>query len=88
MDVVNDMGKPIIVYPVEWPYKIIGTDLSKIETAVEEIVNDRSFVLNKSNQSAKGKYISCNVIITVNTEDEKNSFFTKLSSHKDIKIVL
>ncbi len=88
MDVVNDMGKPIIVYPIEWSYKIIGAHLTKIETAVEEIVKDRSFVLNKSNQSTTGKYVSCNLLITVNNEDEKNNFFYRLSSHKDVKIVL
>ncbi len=88
MDIVNDMGKPIIVYPVEWSYKIIGTDLAKIETAVKEIVKDRSFDLTKSKQSTTGKYISCNLLITVNNEDEKNNFFYQLSSYKDVKIVL
>ena len=77
-----------ITYPCEWIFKIIGTDEKLLCSAVDSIVKNRFCQISHSKKSKTEKYISLNVKLTLLSEEEKDSFYTEFSKHKDIKLVL
>ncbi|PAF41277.1 DUF493 domain-containing protein [Helicobacter sp. 11S02596-1] len=79
--------RPAISYPCEWEYRIIGENEDKIKAAIVEIM-PRSFALELKNKSSGGRFISLAVKIAVNTEEERNEIFAKLTTHPEIKMVI
>jgi putative lipoic acid-binding regulatory protein len=59
-----------------------------IKTAIEEVLQDNRYTLEKSNTSSKGAYISVKIELVVETEDIRNSIFNDLKQHDHIKMVL
>ena len=79
--------KPVIEYPCQWEYKLIGESQERISEAVFEACHD-SYSLTLSNQSAQGKYKSMRLLIVVRDEEQRNELFIKLKQHPAIKIVI
>ncbi len=77
-----------ITYPCVWLYKIIGIDQRTMKSAVDEIIQDRSYAMTLSRQSEKGKYSCFNVEVTVESESHRQTIYESLKSHRAIKIVL
>ena len=75
-----------IQYPCYWEYTIIGTDREKMREAVRECINNQEYEIKNSKQH--GKYFSQKFKVYVESEKERNHFFTNLKNHKDIKFVL
>jgi len=86
MDLQN--RKPEINYPTKWEYKIIGSDVDEMITAVENIVKEFEFDLVPSNISKKANYFSMNVIVFVPTEEFRDKIFKELTEHPAIKFVI
>ncbi len=81
-------GSPIISYPTKWEYRLIGHKKETIVKAVDKLLETEDYKLEESNRSSGGKYVSVNLIMTVNTEDERDSIFRRLKNHSDILMVL
>jgi len=75
-------------YPCLWIYKVIGVDQDKMQSAVDEIIRDRSCRISLSRQSEKAKYISLNVELTVESESHRTALYEALKAHQAFKIVL
>lgn len=75
-------------YPCQWLYKIIAMEEKALLHAVKEIFSDTKHVLNHSNTSSNGKYISFNLELTVHSEESRNFFFVALKEHPAIKMVI
>jgi len=84
----KDEEKIKLKYPCAWIYKIIGVDQGAMESAIGEIIQDRVFIITVSRRSAKGKYLSLNVEVTVESESHRQIIYESLRSHPAIKIVL
>lgn len=80
-------GKPIITYPTKWEYRVIGKSEMKIKKAVFEIISE-VYSLETKNKSPKGKFVSLNLIILVNSGEERDEIFKNLSNHKDIMTII
>ena len=88
--------KPIIEYPVEWGYKVIGTDEQVVRNAVKECLDaalyretgDREFELGLSRASKGGKYLSLSLTLVVMTEEERDGIFRAMTGHPDILMVM
>ena len=85
---LNRAGKPDIVYPCDWNYKIIGDDVSKIVEAVKYAVDNLSYELSPSNVSKKGNYFSMNLRVSVPSEDKRNEIYSTLENDKSVKYIL
>jgi uncharacterized protein len=85
---LDSENKPEIVYPCEWSYKIIGTDVDKTLEAIENAVGDLSYSVTPSNISKNGKYYSLNLKLMVPNEVVRDLVYQKLSGSDYIKIVL
>ncbi|MBF0198145.1 MAG: DUF493 domain-containing protein [Planctomycetes bacterium] len=80
--------KPQIDYPISWGYKLIGSDKNQLAQAAEEVLKDKSFSKKEGGTSSKGKFSSISISVDVNSEKERNDFFTSFSKHPHIKFVL
>ena len=83
-----DSCKPVIEYPCSWQYKIIGDSREEITRIVQEHVQEDPLQLTYSNVSRSGRYVSMNLEVTVNSDEQRLALYTKLAAHPSIKIVL
>ena len=86
MKILND--KPMINYPCDWSYRIIGKNESELRDTVKSIADGRTYSLQPSNKSSGGKYISLNFKVCVKTEQERLSIFSQLKKNAAVKYVL
>ena len=89
-DMEPDMvaGRPVVEYPCRWEYKAIGMDEALMRAAIAEIMADLQHELSFSRNSSGGRYCSMLLVVTVESEDHRNSIFNALQGHRDIRMVL
>ncbi|GHS57854.1 hypothetical protein JP0130_12580 [Helicobacter pylori] len=75
----SDSGKPTIIYPCLWDYRVIMT--TKNESVLKELLEtyQRPFKLELKNTSKNAKFYSFNVSMEVSNEAERNEIFQKIS---------
>ncbi|MCQ2682837.1 DUF493 family protein [Helicobacter pylori] len=75
----SDSGKPTIIYPCLWDYRVIMTtkDTSMLKELLETY--QRPFKLEFKNTSKNAKFYSFNVSMEVSSESERNEIFQKIS---------
>ncbi len=75
----SDSGKPTIIYPCLWDYRVIMT--TKNESVLKELLEtyQRPFKLELKNTSKNAKFYSFNVSMEVSNEEERNEIFQKIS---------
>lgn len=89
-------GKPEIEYPCPWTYKVIGADENDLRRAVKVMLDvcldrasgDRAWELSRSRTSSGGKYISLNLTLTVESEEERNALYDGLKDCPEIVMVI
>ena len=81
-------GSPVIEYPCPWEYKAIGWDEDSMRAAIAEIMADRQHDVSFSRSSSTGRYCSLLLVVTVESEDHRNSIFKALQEHRHIRLVL
>ena len=82
------MDKPVIEYPCEWSFKIIGSDEEVIRKGVEECLPDSTYNVSKGNTSSSGKYATLNLETVVRNEGERNRIFEALKNIPTVKMIL
>ncbi|GAA8139970.1 DUF493 family protein [Helicobacter pylori] len=75
----SDSGKPTIIYPCLWDYRVIMT--TKDESVLKELLEtyQRPFKLELRNTSKNARFYSFNVSMEVSNEAERNEIFQKIS---------
>jgi putative lipoic acid-binding regulatory protein len=79
--------RPEIEYPTSWQYKIIGSDVNEMLSAVAESIKGLDYEVTPSNVSKNEKYFSLNVSLIVPSEVVRDIIFQNLAKHPAIKIV-
>jgi putative lipoic acid-binding regulatory protein len=82
------MQKPILEYPCEWSYRLIGTDEQLLREAAASAVGGKPCTIERSNSSAAGKYLSVNLSLSVSDEVERLAILERLKGCRAIKIIL
>ena len=85
---MHHMTKPIIEYPCEWSYKVIGTDEKQLRKAAEMYLSKADYRVSFSNNSSSGKYISLDLETVVPNEEARNQIYTLPANHPSVKMVL
>ena len=88
MIIDSNSKRPNLEYPCKWSYKVIGSDVEKLISAIEECAGILDYEITPSNISKNGKYYSLNFTVHVTSEDARDLIYEKLNSHKDIRLVL
>ena len=89
MEIINDNATKLeLTYPCSWSYKLIGYEKQALQKAIHDVILEREHDLKHSNNSKTGKYISMNLSLIIQNEDERNFIFEALKKHQNIKMVL
>ena len=89
MEIINDSEQKLeLAYPCSWCYKLIGHEKEAIEQAIRDVILEREHNLTHSNVSKTGKYVSMNLDLVIQNEDERNFIYEALKAHQHIKMVL
>ena len=87
--IINRRGRgPEIDYPCPWGYKVIGTDMERLRSAIAEVIQERPHTATPSNRSVTGRYHCLNVDIVVASEECRLEIYEGLRRHPAVKIVL
>jgi uncharacterized protein len=87
--IINKPGcKPEIVYPCPWGYKVIGSDVDRLRSAIAEVIQELPHTITPSHSSLPGKYLCLDVEIVVSSEECRLEIYESLRRHPAIKIVL
>jgi len=85
----NDIKQEVqIEYPCSWQYKLITEHEDHTKEAILDVINERLHTLTHSNNSKSGKYVSMNLEILVQNEDDRNFIYEALKAHQKVKMVL
>jgi len=86
---INEIDQKLeLTYPTDWHYKVVGAEREKLEQAVRDVILEREHTLSHSNASRTGKYVSMNLDLLVQNEDERQFIYEALKAHQHIKMVL
>jgi putative lipoic acid-binding regulatory protein len=83
-----DNKKPEIQYPCSWEYKIIGSDVDKILSAIENAAGGMDYTITPSNVSRNNKYFSISAVVEVPNQVTRDIIYAALVKSEDIKFVL
>lgn len=87
--IINDLEQKLeLEYPCSWCYKVIGRERAVLEQAIRDVILEREHKVTHSNDSRSGKYVSLNLELLVQNEDERNFIYEALKAHQHIKMVL
>ena len=78
----------LLEYPCHWEYKLVLSSEHNVTTLVEEILEERIHEIRKSQNSAKGNYVSYTLRVIVHNADDRKMLFHMLKAHQHIKFVL
>jgi len=89
VEIINDTKQKLeLTYPLNWTYKLIGSEKEALQKAIHDVIVEREHDLTHSNSSKTGKYVSLNLKLLVHNEDDRKFIFEALKAHQNIKMVL
>jgi len=89
MEIINDKTQKLeLTYPTGWSYKLIGYEKEAIQKAIHDVIIEREHNLSHSNSSKSGKYISMNLELVIQNNDERIFIYEALKAHQNIVRVL
>lgn len=80
--------RPLIEYPCEWEYRVIGSDREQIRAAVAEVMGDATYSLTDANRSREGRWLSMSLQVVVASEERRDAIHKALHEHRSIRFVL
>jgi len=85
----NDIKQEVqIEYPCSWQYKLITEHEDHTKEAILDVINERLHTLTHSKNSKSGKYVSMNLELLVQNEDDRTFIYEALKAHHKVKMVL
>jgi putative lipoic acid-binding regulatory protein len=78
----------VIKYPTQWRYKVIGIKEVEIINAIEDVLLNFNYNLKPSKKSSKGKFLSYEISLIVENQEQRDSIFSDLKNHTNIKYVI
>lgn len=80
--------KAQIDYPCVWQYKLIGTNREAIQAAVSSRLGDAPYSFSESRRSSAGSYLSMNLEVTVESDEERQALHQFFAGHPAVRLVL
>lgn len=82
------VGKPLIEYPTEWEYRIVGQDPAAIREVVLVLVGDRAHKLVEARRSRQGRWVSMSLVLVVRSEEDRTSIYEALVADPAVRLVM
>lgn len=85
----TDQGcRPEISYPCPWQYRLIGEDEAAMRAAVAACVDPARCVFSPGLRSSGGRYLSLQVELIVDSEEQRLGLYRLLAEQPQIRMVL
>ena len=84
----SNSRRPEIEYPCQWSFKVIGSDVDEILSAIKDASLGLNYDVTPSNVSKNGKYYSINFSLEVPNETVRNLVYEKLEKSSGVIMVL
>lgn len=88
MKTIGCNRKPDISYPCRWHYRLIGENRDAMLLALSVWLSRPDALVTDGNVSATGRYLSLNLELTVESEEERLAVYQSLTGHAAIRMVL
>jgi putative lipoic acid-binding regulatory protein len=80
--------KPDIDYPCAWAYRVIGADEQRLRALFAELLGAREHTVRLSHRSARGRFTSLRLELTVTDEADRLRLYEALAAHPAVRVVL
>ena len=80
--------RPVINYPTNWGFKLIGRDKDALLACIKEAMGEKEHLCSLGNRSKNGKFHSYNASCNVESEEERNKIFKYFEDHDDVEMVI
>ncbi|NOY93436.1 MAG: DUF493 domain-containing protein [Deltaproteobacteria bacterium] len=85
---LDDDGKPHLVYPCGWEYRVIGADEAAMRKAIGQVMGARPHLVQDGNESREKRWRSLSVTLEVQTEEERDTLHVALRDHDAVRMVI
>lgn len=89
---MNEDEKPKIIFPCDYPIKVVGDVTERFHTEVYEIVarHDPTMTTDRVSQktSKKGNFISISFMLVAHSEEQLQALFEDLKTIESVRLVL
>ncbi len=82
-----DHQRPEITYPCAWSYRVIGADEQRLRAVIVKVLGDTEHSLRLAHESSHGRYRSLALEVVVRDEAHRNSIFSALGQHPDVRFI-
>ena len=79
-------SKPVITYPCEWEFRVIGTGDTHLRALIATVAGGREHSVSTGNANAK--YLALHLSLTVRDETDRNDVYQRLADDTQVKLVL
>lgn len=80
--------RPLLSYPLEWEYRVIGADESAVRGAISRVMGARVHAVAESVRSREGRWVSVHVTLIVYTESERDQLHLDLVADPAVRLVM
>jgi uncharacterized protein len=80
--------RPVLEYPVEWEYRVIGADEDEVRAAIRRVMGAREHVVRDGRRSRAGRWVSVHVELVVPTEEERDRLHRELVAEPAVRMVM
>lgn len=80
--------RPVIVYPVEWEYRVIGQDEDALRAVIDRVFAGRDHLVRPGKRSRAGRWVSVHVELVVDSEPDRDRLHALLVADAAVRMVM
>lgn len=81
-------NRPMIEYPCEWKFRVLGEAEPRLREVIADVLSDRPHEVTAGNVSSGGKYCSVEAAAEVLTEADRDRIFAAMASSEGVRAVV
>jgi putative lipoic acid-binding regulatory protein len=74
-------------FPCEWTYTVIGSDAERLHAALSAAAGERTHRVTLSRKSSQGRYVSLELVATVESDEERLRIYAELHAHEAVRMI-
>jgi len=80
--------RPLLQYPLEWEYRVIGADEAAVKAAIARVLGSHDHDVHAGMRSRAGRWVSVHVHLIVATEEERDRLHRELVADPAVRMVM
>lgn len=80
--------RPVLAYPLEWEYRVIGAAEPEVRAAIARVMGSRAHTVRTARKSREGRWVSVHVELVVVSESERDQLHRDLVADPAVRLVM